>query len=157
MKWFLSSPNVVASCIIYNILFLKANKIEFVPESLHQFFSLSFRITNVNENLRRKFWWLMGMYLKYCMRISCAISSINIIQEYFFIDRSYLWGGFDMKYWMDTNLSIYSARNSNVIVRLHKYTLSPKSHPLQGKSKWYKIKIKDTHHLCSGDDSTALI
>ena len=32
-----------------NILFLKANKIEFVPESLDQFFSLSSRITNVSE------------------------------------------------------------------------------------------------------------
>ena len=156
MKWFLSSCNAIASCIICNILFLKANKIEFVPESLHQFFSLSFRITNVNENLRRKFWWLMGMYLKYCMRISCAISSINIIQGYFFIDIrnwSYLWVGSDIKYWIDTSWVCISY----IIVRLHKYTLSPKSHPLQGKSKWYKIKIKDTHHLCSGDDSTALI
>ena len=153
MKWFLSSPNVVASCIIYNILFLKANKIEFVPESLHQFFSLSFRITNVNENLRRKFWWLMGMYLKYCMRISCAISSINIIQGYLIVFMSWFW----YEILDGHKLNICNACNSDVIVRLHKYTLSPKSHPLQGKSKWYKIKIKDTHHLCSGDDSTALI
>ena len=46
---------------------------------------------------------------------------------------------------MDTSMSIYSARNSNVIVRLHKYTLSPKSHPLQGKSKnGTKLRLK-TH------------
>ena len=50
MKWLLLSfYDSMASCIICNILFLKANKIEFVPESLDQFFSLSSRITNVKR------------------------------------------------------------------------------------------------------------
>ena len=47
MKWLLSSFDALQPYIIYNILFLKANKIEFVPESLDQFFSLSSRITKM--------------------------------------------------------------------------------------------------------------